>query len=424
MKRREWMNLKKAHSRSGSTAVFLCVVMAALVSVCFAMIWSTLAYTNASRADAVMNLVGDSLLSEYDRSIQEDYGLFMIHESDRELSAKLRKYLLYTFDRDSGVSVSGIHASGGSLPASDPAAMRMQILDHMKNGGMVSLTEPAAETGSGESDDSSAGSDAGHVLRHGPTIASLPSRQLPAQSLAAKAAAAGERLSDLESCFQDGTDRYLLGSYILGTFNCDGSLRSSDHFFLREAEYILCGGLSDRENRKRVSAALKALRFPSNLAHIYSDPEKRNALAAAAEIISPGLGAPAAQALLASAWAYAESANDVRLLLRGFRVPLIKDGSGWAVDLEHVLEDPDDDGVIHPDIDQGLTYRQYLRMLLFIENEDMLTARILDLIQINMRKNNDGGFLIGECSLGVTIESIIDRREYRYEKLYQGLLYP
>ncbi|MBQ5742753.1 MAG: hypothetical protein IIV79_01005, partial [Clostridia bacterium] len=42
------------------------------------------------------------------------------------------------------------------------------------------------------------------------------------------------------------------------------------------------------------------------------------------------------------------------------------------------------DHVILPDRDAGLTYSQYLRILLFLEDEDMITARIMDLIQINI----------------------------------------
>ena len=50
-------------SRRGSSSVFLCVILSALVSICFAFIYSTIQYTTASRTDALMRLTGISLLS-------------------------------------------------------------------------------------------------------------------------------------------------------------------------------------------------------------------------------------------------------------------------------------------------------------------------------------------------------------------------
>ena len=63
------------------------------------------------------------------------------------------------------------------------------------------------------------------------------------------------------------------------------------------------------------------------------------------------------------------------------------------------------------------------RQDLFLEDEDLITARVLDLIQINMRKNRDGDFLIGECCAGLTFRADINKRSYAYEKLYQRILY-
>ena len=426
----------RTRSRRGSSSVFLCVILSALVSICFALIWSTIEYTTDSRGDALMNLSGDSLLSEFDTDLHQKYGLFLIHTPDSDLTSHLRGYLTYTFGREDHVTLSGIHASGAGFTAADMEAMRSQILAYMKAGGALRLPGSSGSgnseygdsgTGSAANGSTSGGSgsspipdaDAGHSLRHGPTIASLPSRQMPEQDLLSRAMSFGSRLSDLGGIFSDGTERFLLGSYVLGTFNSNTVNADPDHFFYREVEYILNGELTDQQNRKKTAGTLKMLRFSSNMAHIYADAEKRDTLAAAAELIAPGPAAPAMQAALAAAWAYAESANDAELLLRGHRVPLIKDDDSWAINLENVIEDTAGDHVILPDKDTGLTYSQYLRILLFLEDEDMITARIMDLIQINMRKNVDGDFLISECCWGITLSAGINGRNHSYEKLYQ-----
>ena len=424
--------MNKIRSRRGSSSVFLCMILSALVSICFAFIYSTMEYSLASRADALMRLSGDSLLSEYDLDILGEYGLFLLRGDDRQLSSKLRHYLGYTLDQEPDARTSEVRASGASFTVSGPSVLRSQILSFMKDGGALKLRLEADAAG-GEDDSGSGASSqdphaqAGRSLRHGPTIASLPSRQLPEQSLLEKAEALGGRLTaaaDVASIFSDGTDQYLLTDYVLGTFNSALSRSHPEHFFLRETEYVLCGALTDRENLQKTERALRTLRLPSNLAHIYSDAAKRDALAAAAELIAPGPGGAAIQAVLATAWAYAESVNDARLLLQGARVPLVKDEASWATDLEHVLEDTGDgDGVLRPDVIKGLTYGQYLRILFFAEDPDLMTARILDLIQINMRKNVDGHFLIGECCTGITMDAVINGRRFSYEKLYERILY-
>ncbi len=417
------------HSRRGSSSVFLCVILSALVMICFAFIYSASAFSTASRADALMRLSCQSLLSEYDRTLLEEYGLFALHESDRNLSAKLRHYLLFTFGEEP--SVSDISASGAPFAVLDPEPVRQQILAYMKAGGALQLRSAKTETGgTGETGTGNAEA-AGRALRHGPTIASLPSRQLPEQDLLARAEGFGDQLIHLinspggiSGLFTDGTDRYLLSSYALGSFNHTRHTADPDHFFLREVEYILHGQLTDSDNLRKTESALKMLRLSPNLAHIYSDPQKQEALAAAAEVISPGPGAILVQGALAAAWAYAESANDAKLLVQGFQVPLGKDSSSWAISLSNVLEDTGSgDGVIHPDNEQGLNYEQYLRILLLLEDETMLCSRIMDLIQINMRKNEDGEFLIGECCTGIAARAAVGGQEYSYESIYQRLLY-
>lgn len=436
-------------SRRGSSSVFLCVILSSLVMICFAFIYSASAFSAADRADALMRLSCQSILSEYDRTLLEEYGLFALHESDRDLSAKLRHYLLFTFGEEPSVSVSDISASGASFAVLDPEPIRQQILAYMKAGGALQLRRTEAGSGEGMPDSGGgneadlsgaggggsplpgAGETAGRALRHGPTIASLPSRQLPEQDLLSRAEGFGDQLirltgspGGISGLFADGTDRYLLSSYTLGIFNHTRHTADPDHFFLREVEYLLHGQLTDSDNLRKTESTLKMLRLSPNLAHIYSDPKKQEALAAAAEVISPGPGAILAQAALAAAWAYAESANDAKLLVQGFQVPLGKDDSSWAISLSHVLEDAGSgDGLIHPDRNQGLTYEQYLRILLLLEDETLLCSRIMDLIQINMRKNEDGEFLIGECCTGIAARAVIGGQEYSYESIYQRLLY-
>ncbi len=56
--------------------------------------------------------------------------------------------------------------------------------------------------------------------------------------------------------------------------------------------------------------------------------------------------------------------------------------------------------------------------MLFLMDDELKTARILDLIQINMRKNHYGDFLIQEYVTGIHIEAEVNGRDFGYEKKY------
>ena len=199
-------------SRRGSSSVFLCVILSALVSICFAFIYSTIQYTTASRTDALMRLAGISLLSEFDKDILEDYGLFLVPGKDRDLSLKLGHYLMYTFGQEPQTSVGSASVSSGGFPATDPAAIREQILACVRSGGV--------QSDSSGSEPLISDTDAGRALRHGPTIASLPSRQLPSQDPLSRIGELAGQLTDVTDIFRDGSERYLLSTYVLNTFNC------------------------------------------------------------------------------------------------------------------------------------------------------------------------------------------------------------
>ena len=428
--------------------MFLCVVLSALVMLSFAMIWGAREHSVKSRSDAIINLAGDSVMSSFHREILTDYGLFMIENDGNALTGDLRAFALPSLHSMKNVRVSDAKADGSRYCLVDPEPIRQQILSYMKTGGIRLL--PGKKKAVPES-------VGYHNLRHGPTIVSLPSRQLPQDDLW-DVLGKLDRLKDLGDIFGEGTDRFVLGSYVLGTFNNCTGVADGDHFFHNEVEYILCGKLTDSENEKAITRSLTTLRFPSNLAHIYSDAEKTSALTAAAEAIAPGPAGLALKAALAAAWAYAESSNDAALLLEGRRVPVLKSPESWALDLDSLMafiaegvldpgryaedetagsddppvdgDDPSVDGddpeamlkknrrVIHPQANKGLTYEQYLRILLYFRDDPATVMRILDLIQINIRKDYDGEFLIGEQSLGLSVKMKVNGRMMSYDKIY------
>ena len=399
------------NSKRGSSSIFLMVILAALISIALALIHGVGEESVRSRADGVINLAGDSVMSEFDDYVQKEYGLFLLNGTDRELTEKLRGYVEYAMSDWKGVHLEELRVSGGRFCVVNTELIREQILEHsmlVKTGEVLKRMEEAEQQEN---------SMMKRHLRHGPTIVSLPSGQIPRKSLTALAESIAEKGDQAGEAFATGTEQYLLGSYILTHFNHKNHAVDPEHFFRNEAEYILGGELSDRKNEKRVEMALKAMRFPLNLAHIYSDSEKRAATMGMAQLLTPGAAAAATQAVLAATWAYAEADNDIKLLWQGHRVPVIKDASCWATDLKGAVEGLMG-GTAKPPVEKGYRYEQYLQVLLFFQDENIKLARILDLVQINVRKNHDQTFLIQEHAAGIAIEGRVNGVRYGYEKKY------
>ena len=394
------------HQRRGSSAVFLVVIVASLMAITLTLVFAGRNMVRISIADGSLHLASVSLLSEYDYYVQRDYGLFLLQGTDAQLSRSLRDYTGFN-----------AKASAGRFSTVNTEAVRQQILDYMKSTGSLQLLEDATEGDTGGS--SGGGSLPDRTLRHGPTITSLPSRALPDTNIITTARSLGENLTNPGAIFRTGTSKFFLDEYILQKFNRAECVRASDHFFSSEIEYVICGELSDEKNKHRTDLALEAIRFGLNLTHIYSDPEKMEAIIAAAEAITPGPLGALTQIGIATAWATAEAVNDVKLLHKGHKVPLVKTAASWAIDLDAILEGyKGEDGCIHPQVDTGRTYDDYLRILLYVKDDTMKTARILDLIQINMRKNYDGRFLVQECATGVSVDADIYGKKLSQDRIY------
>ena len=402
--------------KQGSSTVFLAVVLACLMSITLTLVFAGRMQAQISIADGALDLASVSLLSEYDYYVQQDYGLFLLQGSDAQLSASLRDYTRLN-----------AKASAGRFCLVNTDEVRAQILEYMKAGGAVHTIseaiagEDGAEPGATQRTDDEVPESAirDRTLRHGPTITSLPSRAVPDSDIVTTAWKLGESLTNPEAIFRTGSNKFFITEYILQKFNRTGSIRGPDHFFSSEVEYIISGKLSDVQNKRQTDLALEAVRSGLNLTHIYSDPEKMSLVSAAAEAITPGPLGAVTQFAIAAAWSAAEAVNDVKLLHKDHKVPLVKTAASWAIDLDTVLEGySGEDGCVYPQINTGRTYEDYLRILLYAKDDTIKTARILDLIQINMRKNHDEAFLIQECATGVSVSADVNSKKLSRDRVY------
>lgn len=90
--------------------------------------------------------------------------------------------------------------------------------------------------------------------------------------------------------------------------------------------------------------------------------------------------------LILLAWAAGEGVIDIRSLLSGNKVPLVKTSDNWQLTLASLFTlGIGDDGISGADAEEGITYKEYLRAFLFLQPEEETTMRTIDRIEENMR---------------------------------------
>ncbi|MBQ0078653.1 MAG: hypothetical protein KBS66_02010 [Eubacterium sp.] len=398
------------NSKKGSSSVFLMLIIATLMTIVLGFMTGARNEYMASRSDGLINLAADSVMSEYDYQVEKEYGLFILGGRRGALENKMRNYIDFGLSDVRTVRTTSVSVSGSGYSLANCQQIENQIVDSMKYAQVQGLLDSKYKL----PDEPNTMKE--EVLRNGQTIVSLPSYDMPELSITSIAESLATGIKGPGEALKQGTDSYLINKYVMSHFNNSLYMKDENHFFRSEVEYVLGGKLSDKENDRRVDMAIVAMRFPLNMKYLLTDKAKMEELLAAAEVLTPE-AAPVTQMILASSWAYMESDNDVKLLRAGYKIPISKDSLTWAVDIDSLL-DGLNEGMFKPEVNRGNDYGDYLQMLLFATNSDIKMARIMDLIQINMRMNYDSTFVMGEHCVGLHVSAKVNGRKFSYEKMY------
>lgn len=172
-----------------------------------------------------------------------------------------------------------------------------------------------------------------------------------------------------------------------------------------EQEYILYGGSSDKENLSNAVKQLALIRGGLNLMYLYSDTAKRNEARALAMTITGVAALTPLSAivvfLIMSVWASAQALMDIRKLLSGGKVPFMHDSSTFDLTIDGLLEmaasaaggsigKTVSEGGSGDDNGKGLSYKDYLKILMFFGMGSIYEYRCMDVIQMNQcKKQND-----------------------------------
>lgn len=195
-------------------------------------------------------------------------------------------------------------------------------------------------------------------------------------------------------------DKVILGEYELDKFNYFNKALNSEETKSKseglEVETLITGEKSDKDAISSVINRILLIRIAMNVLHIYANGEKRDAARNFAYMLFAGFSPILAEVmalLIITAWGTAQGLVDIKKLLNNKRVKFFHTNESWTLSVQSIigiaesntlgLNDGNND-----DNDTGLafSYKDYLRLLLFLENQSDVDERMAGIIEKNIKK--------------------------------------
>jgi len=396
----------------------------------------------SSECESFGRLWTKAILSEYDVHLLDDYSIMAYFGNDEEVTAKLDSYLAYSLKNKMDASIRGANADLTGYELGDPANFR-KAMELGFTGSAVSelingqgRTYRGLDTGDGYEEE-------GRVINDRVVLDTLPSHgtggTVTGDTLTERAKSYGDENGLLESVRGAGADVLMIVRYFDDHVT---KADDKDHLFVNEWEYIINGSPDDEENYRSCRTRLFIARNALNLFSLYSDPEKLELIITVAESITPGPLGVLTQALIAEAWAALETEEDLDDLYNDRRVPIIKTAEQWKTGLGAVLDSSEvrdkldeesrelldekrDEipglGTVNPliQVREGLSYDEYLMIMILSLNESERLLRIMDLVQINMKYRYYRDFNLMEYYTGTRFTLEVNGKDHGFEDAYK-----
>ena len=209
------------------------------------------------------------------------------------------------------------------------------------------------------------------------------------------------------SAISEMEESFLFTEYLLEHCRCFTSGEKTKGMAY-ELEYVLNGKTSDKENVKSTVNSLLLMREGLNLFSALKDSALSSQAQAAATALVGWTGIyPAVkltQFAMLAGWSFAEAIVDVRTLLSGGRIPIIKNAESWTLSLSQIADFLDGDLFLTAKEQDGLMYDDYLRLLLYTQGRSDRRYYTMDVIQLRMRETNSE-FSMTDCLGAVEVST-------------------
>lgn len=218
-----------------------------------------------------------------------------------------------------------------------------------------------------------------------------------------------------DKLIDDGLDKLCFVKYIDEHFLCYTDYLDSKHSADKEPlcyqlEYIIGHSDSDKTNLLQTLTDLVTFRSGINFIYILTDYEKVSAAKNAASLMAAAIPIPGIEFIITygilSIWSTAEAIVDCRDLCYGLKVPLLKTSASWNLSLANAMN-LSKNSPSKNDGREGLTYKEYLLIMLMLYNNTSLFINTMDLIQLYITKNYLPEFRLESCISSFTLNATI-----------------
>lgn len=215
--------------------------------------------------------------------------------------------------------------------------------------------------------------------------------------------------------------KILVLAYLEEYFSCYGANQKS-HFLDYEMEYVLCGKDSEWENLEGALKRILLLREAANTAYLVQDKEKMALAEALAGIVGLMAGENPAvvkviQAGIIGAWAYCESVLDLRSLVEGEKIPLVKQDNEWTTEITNIFSVFDKNAKAKV-CTEGLEYADYLKQVLFMTTDEKLAYRMMEVMEIGMKEQED----YQNCRMDHMLVTLKYKVKFESKPIFQSLI--
>ena len=431
------------NGRKGSSMVMLAIIFVGFAMCIAGAIVISRKLVVSSECEAFGRVWTKAVLSEYDVHLFEDYSLMAYFGNDSEVSGKLEAYLKYSAQGKLDASIKGANADLTGYELGDPANFMKALKLGCPSSAASELLHGRGRTY--RALDAKDGFDEeGRVIANPVVLDTLPSggggSGVDSDTLIENAKQLADENGVLERMKGTGAEVLL----IVGRF--DSHVTKADdkeHYFVNEWEYIIKGSSDDEANYRACRRRLFAARNALNLIALYKDPTKTELIVSVAELITPGPLGLVTQLIIAEAWAALETEEDLETLYTDGRVPVIKTPEQWKTGLGAVLGSDEVSKKLDDEskelmrekseelselggklksvsqVKDGLSYDEYLMIMIMAMNSSTRLLRVMDLVQINMKFRYYRDFNMMEYYIGTRFTIEANGKSYEFEDTYK-----
>lgn len=430
MKRREF---------KGEITVFLSLVFVLLLSFIGGMLQSASIHITKSEKRADTKLALESVFAEYNSDMQKEYGIFAKLDGDEtKLSRRLgfygannmehhiQKIQFLTDGNGAAFYEQAIRSLGGEVTeAKELSAFSWEEQEQSVN---HQLEDMLSETGQSLPEENNPIESVKRLKESGllSIVLSEP-ETVSNRYVALEELPSHRKLSEgigyaTESSKSGAGQKAIFATYLTMHFPNYAENKKENSLFY-EAEYLLEGYESDRENLEAVFQKISTIRTGINYAYLLTDQTKQAEAEGVAVTLCSLLLIPEASELMKQAilfaWAYGEGIQDLRALAEGKKVPIVKTRETWQLSLENLMKLGTEEEVKSSIEDaEGIGYKDYIYTFLLAENTERLCMRGLDLMELKLGIRVDG------CVTAIQIQSTCEMQlkirdtfltEYQYQ---------